>query len=337
MKQQINWINTARTLCIIAIYLRHSEIYYELTEDTSLLSDLFTPFRVVVFFFISGFLFFRKRLQTSPLSDSKKRDSKEYTGALKHLMFRLAIPTILFATLIYIPKCLFHGNELHFSQYLHDVIGGTSYWFTSALTVAQVILLTFIFISRTHILRYLAASVVLLAVGMFLGETNYTPFPWHWQSALVATFFLCLGGTYLRYEEKIDKWLKPYGFIIISVAYLCLIYSDIEIATMIAPVKLNAIGMMTILMGLTFIIGISKCLPALKGLSYIGRHTITFYFLSGVMPALFSSIMHHLYDGILPYAYIIVATSSLGASYIATYVINTRLAFLLDMRRLRKE
>lgn len=336
MKKQISWINTARTLCIIAIYLRHSEIYYEMTEDTSLLSDLFTPFRVVIFFFISGYLFFKKRLTPTSLTESQEHKGKDYISALKHLMFRLAIPTILFASFIYIPKCLFHDSGLSLSQYMYDVVGGTSYWFTSALTVAQVILLTLIFITKTHILRYLFLSAVFMMVGIYLGEEHYTAFPWHWQSALVATFFLCLGGTYQRYENKIDQWLKPYGALVMTIAYFVLIFSGTSIETMIAPIKLNTLGMATILLGLGFIISISKWLPDLKKLNYIGQHTITFYFFSGVMPALFSSILHQLHNDVLPHAYIIVAIMSLCASFVTTYIINTKLAFLLDLRRLKK-
>ena len=75
----------------------------------------------------------------------------------------------------------------------------------------------------------------------------------------------------------------------------------------------------------------------LKGLNYIGKHSITFYFLSGVMPAFFSTIAHHLHHTNIPYLYGVVALFSLAGACIATYIIGRYLPFLLDLRRLRKK
>lgn len=338
MKKQISWINTARTLCIIAIYLRHSEIYHEMSEASSLLTSLFTPFRVVIFFFISGYLFFKKQLADITTPQSNQLQLNTYTSSLKHLMFRLTIPTIVFATLIYIPKMVFHGSSIDTKMYLHDVWGGTSYWFTSALTVAQVILLTLIWVKRTQISWYLMICTLLMLVGWYLGTAYYTPFPWHWQSALIASFFLALGGFYQRYETTIDRYIKGPIVIGISLIYIGIVtIGKGTYSTMIAPIQLNVQGFAVIIAGIIFIIGCSKWISDLKGLNYIGKHSITFYFLSGVMPALFSTIAHHLHHTNIPYLYGVVALFSLAGACIATYIIGRYLPFLLDLRRLGKK
>ena len=338
MKKEITWINTARTLCIIAIYLRHSEIYYEMTDTTSLFTSLFTPFRVVIFFFISGYLFFGKQFSDTQGHNTVQQRLSAYTASLRHLMFRLAIPTILFATLIYVPKIIFHGDSFSTKQYLYDVWGGTSYWFTSALTVAQVILLTALCIKKTDIRWYLLLSAILMGLGIWFGRHFPTPFPWYWQSAFVATFFLTLGGCYRQYETKVDRYMKTTVIIILSLIYIMIAtyYKD-GFNAMIAPVQLDGVGFVTIILGIIFIIGCSKWLPRLKGLDYIGKHSITFYFLSGVMPALFATIAHKLSPTIIPYIYSIVAVLSLLGASIATYVIGRYLPFLLDLRRLKRD
>jgi hypothetical protein len=106
---------------------------------------------------------------------------------------------------------------------------------------------------------------------------------------------------------------------------------------MIAPIQLNVQGFAVIIAGIIFIIGCSKWISDLKGLNYIGKHSITFYFLSGVMPALFSTIAHHLHHTNIPYLYGVVALFSLAGACIATYIIGRYLPFLLDLRRLRKK
>ena len=71
------------------------------------------------------------------------------------------IPGILFSTLIYLPKMVFHGGEVRVGRYFLDVFGGTSYWFTSALAVAQLLLLSVCFATKkTHVGWYVAASIV---------------------------------------------------------------------------------------------------------------------------------------------------------------------------------
>jgi hypothetical protein len=55
------------------------------------------------------------------------------------------------------------------------------------------------------------------------------------------------------------------------------------------------------------------------------------------MPALFSTIAHHLHHTNIPYLYGVVALFSLAGACIATYIIGRYLPFLLDLRRLRKK
>ncbi len=64
--KNIFWINAVKALCILAVYFVHCEIYYGVSFQT--LNDIIHPVYVNGFFFVSGYLLFRKQL-SSPLID----------------------------------------------------------------------------------------------------------------------------------------------------------------------------------------------------------------------------------------------------------------------------
>lgn len=53
--QKLFWIDAVKALCMISVYLVHSEVYYSV-EDVHY-NYWLTPFYVNAFFFISGYLF----------------------------------------------------------------------------------------------------------------------------------------------------------------------------------------------------------------------------------------------------------------------------------------
>lgn len=56
----INWINALKAICIILVFLRHSEAYYG--KDLGWFDGLFLTVYVNAFFFVSGYLLFWKQL-----------------------------------------------------------------------------------------------------------------------------------------------------------------------------------------------------------------------------------------------------------------------------------
>lgn len=57
---KLNWVDAIKAICMIAVYLLHSEKYYG-TAGVSY-GYVVQPFYVNAFFFVSGYLFFRKHL-----------------------------------------------------------------------------------------------------------------------------------------------------------------------------------------------------------------------------------------------------------------------------------
>lgn len=65
MAQHFCWIDNVKALCMIGVFLLHSEAYY---GYGSVQYGIFlTPFYVNAFFFVSGYLLFRKWLNSSNL------------------------------------------------------------------------------------------------------------------------------------------------------------------------------------------------------------------------------------------------------------------------------
>jgi len=78
-----------------------------------------------------------------------------------------------------------------------------------------------------------------------------------------------------------------------------------------------------------------KKLPDLRILSFIGKHSITFYFFSGALPALCGAIWRRFFPGISHYLYIFAAIScELLLATIITWGIHKFAPFLLDLRKL---
>lgn len=330
--KNIKWINTARALCLISVYLLHSEFYYG--DAGFSYGYALTPFYVNTFFFISDYLLFKKYMKVPETISFPK---KEYHKLIANVIFRLVIPTLVFSTLIYIPKMIFHGNPLSFGQYLHDVWGGTSYWFTSALSVAQILLAVLLLSQRSHMAFYVVACTLLSLLGIHLRGIFPSPFPWYYQTGMASTLLMSLGGIYLRYESRINKIIsKPYVFGVAAFVYLysIMITNPAHLQKTIPDIYMHLWEYLTILCSIICIITLSHLLPQVKWLEYIGKNSIIFYFFSGVMPALFGSIIS-LFAPDASYALTLTVTSiALLAATGINLIIQQYFPYLTDLRKI---
>ncbi len=292
-------------------------------------------FYVNAFFFVSGYLFFRKQL-----SQDRPAQGLSYRRTLANIVFRLVIPTLLFSTLIYIPKKIFHQEEISILQYLLDVWGGTSYWFTSALAVAQITLLTLLRLCGKRTMGFYAAvSVVLTGFGWACTLFHPGHFPWFYQTGLGITCLMTAGGLYQQYETKVNRFVKPYMAVAAFLAYLVgmvCTWENHNLHTFL-PDYINLQGSIVLACSLIWLIPLARIMPANKWCAYIGRNSIVFYFLSGVTPAMYASIAHMLFPGTSYGITFIVMPASLLTSAAACLIINRWMPFLLDIRLLFKK
>lgn len=68
MTNHLTWIDCLKGICMICVYLCHSEGYYGIEGDG--MGFWVKPFYVNAFFFVSGYLFFSKWLEKGGLQIS---------------------------------------------------------------------------------------------------------------------------------------------------------------------------------------------------------------------------------------------------------------------------
>ena len=69
-RKDISWINASKAICIVLVYMYHSSVYLGYQEE--LLYSIYVPFFTNAFFFISGYLIFKKQLHFEAISMKRK-------------------------------------------------------------------------------------------------------------------------------------------------------------------------------------------------------------------------------------------------------------------------
>lgn len=331
MEKDLHWIDAVKAICMISVYLLHSEAYY----GTGGISYGFflQPFYVNAFFFVSGYLMFRKYM---PMLTS----GGWYSVGLANLFFRLIVPTLLFSSVVFLPKMLFHGETVSMSDFACRILGGTSFWFTSCLAVAQFIVLSLFLTKQRNMGFYLVVSILLAVAAVVLRRcASESPFPWYYQSGMLACLFMSAGGVLYRYESLFESILKKKLFLLIGggigLALLLVDYQQRCFSCAIMGCKVNAAGLAIAFFSIAVLISFCYCLPRLRLLRYIGRQSIVFYFFFGVCPALFGTLLNRF----LPIGgygvTLLCCLLSLVTAYILCYVIHRWMPWLLDVRKLK--
>ena len=336
------WVDAVKAICMIFVYLAHSQIYYGWSGPDNMYFA--RSFYVNAFFFASGYLFYRKWL----FADSSFLTKKEYVKSLQNVFFRIVVPMLLFSTLIYLPKQMFHGKELSLGKYALDVLGGISYWFTATLAVAQLILLSAVFLlKKRQVWIYVVVSVLCFATSLYLhiihpGNAPEDYFPWYYQQGLECTLIMTCGGVYRCYEDKINSAMK-YGLVVIFFVYISIfVWSDstghkLLLLGLEAGSNCNLMGIVCVLCSIALLTALCRCLRPNEWLVYIGRNSLVFYFFSGVYPAMVASVIRRLPFMVSGYAGVILVTFvSFLMGYATVFFINRYFSFLLDLRILKR-
>ena len=151
---------------------------------------------------------------------------------LANVWYRLVVPTLLFSSLLYLPKMLFQDADVDMGHYLFEVLGGISCWFTSALAVAPTVLILLLPLGLRRNRAYVLATFVLSGLGLYLNTGPVSNdaadyFPWFYKTGLVYVFVMVAGGIYCRYEEKMDR-LMTRGWPLVGAVYAGILISTWE-------------------------------------------------------------------------------------------------------------
>lgn len=241
---------------------------------------------------------------------------------------------------------MFHDGNLSLDNFLINILGGISYWFTSALAIAQIILLTLLLLvfKSKNIWIYIATTFLLFILGITLNMNNTSTeatayFPWFYKTGLEYTFIMAIGGVYARYEQKIDRIMKSYGLFVVSIAYLILLtstWNTTSLKMLGVGGQINVMGFITMLCGIVIVISLCKKTPFIKWISYIGRYSITFYFFCGMLPAVTGKIANMIFPNRMYAITIIVAGCSIFGGFLITKFINKYLPFMIDLRNIKQ-
>lgn len=271
--KRVSWLDYGKCICMLMVIFSHTVTLY--TGRTNTFLNLMSPTRLLVFFFISGYL---TKIETFNFK-------KTMTSIVKKLLF----PYFLFTTIIFIPKHFAHGTEISFSTMAYEILGGYASWFVAALAVSKITLA--ICIKYIKNLIVLGITCVLLAVVGFLA-TQYThaPIPWYAHYGLISLIYLYMGILYKKYEQKLSQRIGWQAIVstIVYFLFVCLDYFWLRNSVFFYSMKagdVSAVGVMSFLclstLGIWMMVSIVKSIPeGVKWMSYIGRNSLTYYYLN---------------------------------------------------------
>lgn len=344
--KNIYWINAVKALSVIAVFFVHCQLYY-LRKELSFNCWIY-PWYVNAFFFVSGYLLFWKQL-SSPKIDEDRR-TYFFTGSgrvmILNIFYRIVIPSIIFSTIEFVPSCLVQGRDISVGFALYKIIGGGTYWFTSALAVAELILFAFLCTRKRNIWFYVILSLVLGLIGLSIVHLGVLKSGvWAWRQGLISMIFLSLGGLYWRYEKHVDKLMQWWTVLLLLGVFIAILIFCDNNNPLISTLQIQPLGFLSSAISCLLLVWVCKRLPNIKQLSFIGQNSLGFYFLSGALPIPLGLVMNKTFAAMglqfnalqMFLVLIVMWIVCMALAYFAVMIINHWLPWLWDLRALRKQ
>lgn len=338
--KNLNWINAAKGICMIAVFYVHSMLLCG--PWIKYASPEIHAFYVNGFFFISGYLLFWKQLTAPKIEETYSLFPQRGGKSLfNNIIFRIVIPSILFAMLFYFPAKIVKHEEISIVDFLLETVGGRTFWFTSALAVAEIIILLLLFARRKNIWFYIICLAIFVLFGFIAASNNpetYALDIWAWRRGLLCLIFLGLGGLYWRYETWIDKYLFNWvSFVVLFVVMEIFLYClDAKDCLLIGTLNIKPIGIIPGLISVLLLIKLCKIIPENNVLTFIGQNSLGFFFLCSGVPLLLSVMFHKYIDGAPIYGPFLVCMLGLVISYLVVYLLNRWFPWVFDLRKLKR-
>lgn len=174
---RLKWLDMVKGICVFSVLLAHCGI------EHNYLQLVYTPFFLVLFFFISGYLFKEKGVKIS----------------LRKLSHSLVIPYFLLCTFIILIgidnwQAIINGNYSLILNRFKRVLLGYDLWFISCIIMVQ---LYYIFLSHLYMKsirsKVITASIFLLSVYIIENDNSHT-LPYYCDIALFALPFFIAGN-----------------------------------------------------------------------------------------------------------------------------------------------
>ena len=280
MNKDLTWINNLRGICILFVYLAHSEHYW---GGETYLQRFYSPFYVNAFFVVSGYLLFRKIWCLETFAEWRNSVEKQIIA----LVCKIIVPTIFFSAILYLPKSIFNNEQFMLSKFAFNVLGGISFWFTSCLVIAQLCLILMMILFHKKMWLYIVGACLFVLATIFMKRIDPTPFPWFYKAGLCAVLYLVAGGIYFLAESYFEKF-KMTVLVILLCGYCIYLFSGEKVNCAVMNANSSVTGYVLGIWSSLLIICLTKMIKENRFLNYIGRNSISFYFLCGLYPCIFS-------------------------------------------------
>lgn len=253
---------------------------------------------------------------------------------LNNVIFRIVIPSIIFSAIEFFPSCIIQGRSIGVEYALYKTIGGGTYWFTSALVVAELILLALFCTRKRTVWFYVVNSLILgvlelLIVHLGILESDI----WAWRQGLMALIFLAMGGLYWRFEKYIDRLMHWWCVVSLVVIYVSMVICLKDLTDpLISTLSIQPLGFITSAMACLLLVLLCKKLPEMQLLTFIGQNSLGFYFLSGALPIIFGMIANKFLISGSALMMLVIWIVCIMVAYVTVLIINRWLPWLWDLR-----
>lgn len=242
---------------------------------------------------------------------------------------------IIFSSIEFLPKIMITHRAFEFNALLIETVGAGTYWFTSALLIAEVIIALLLVTRRKNIGFYVVALGIISSIGIYLYDIEI--FHLHREPFFVSRGILGLGALYWKYETWFDRVINKHTILLLLALYLYIAYfCPVAPRFMVSMGDMDVLGYFFGFLGSVILIWFCKQLPQIKTLTFVGRNSICFYFMSGALPITLSAIIKRFYPEVSPWGVFLVFSLTLIGAYIASLVIVKYLPWMLDIRKLKK-
>jgi len=310
-KNRIHWIDMSKGICMMAILLFHTEVYYN--EKEIINYNLYVCNVLTIFFFLSGYHFYKVDV------NNKKARYELFFYRIKSILRKILMPYIIFTSIIAFPKALAHGDNTDFITLLTNILSGNASWFIAALFVAELFFSIALYISNEKNTILCISSILMFILSIYLSLLEKS-FCWQLDNACMAYTYLYLGYIYHKKENKLNFTYK-YILILFITIILIKIYVVLNenVLMLIHPIKITNIPVFIIdsLISIFIMINVCKWLPTVKLIEWTGAHSLVYYFFCGAVPLIVTTIMRklgYIYEGY--YFYVLIA-------FIIVYFVTT--------------
>ena len=269
--QRVGWIDFLRGISMILILVFHTEIYYKEYDVTPYY--IYTTNAVVLFYFISGYLYYRQGI----------------------------------TTLIAIPKALIRQEPVDWINIALHILSGRASWFIAALIVGELIFGALLVKTRGKTL-WLSIDVASCFIIYFIIPFNQHNY-WQWQDALLTVTFMYSGYVFNQYKERFNTINRPLLslFLLLALIFIKVYEYDVDLPMRNIAIENVPLFLADSIVWLLLVTTLIKYIPRIRMIEWTGQHCIVYYFLAGGCPLIVSMIFNRIgfaYEGYL-YRYIL--------------------------------